>query len=55
MCVVFLLLFVFCFLFMAFDTDFYTVKIRSQIYMAFALMIQNCLEIVVHVIASFRY
>ena len=42
-------------LFMALNRDFYNVKIRSRIYMAFALMMLNCLVIAVHSIASFRY
>lgn len=39
----------------AFNIDFYHVKVGSWIYVAFALMILNCLEIAVHAIASFRY
>lgn len=42
-------------LFMAFSIDFYNVKIGSRIYMAFVLMMLNCLEIAVHATASFRY
>lgn len=39
---------------MAFNTEFYSVKLGSCIYMAFALMILNCLEITVHDTASFK-
>lgn len=40
---------------MALNLDFYNLEIGSRIYMAFALITLNGLEIAVHVIANFRY